>query len=154
MASAMSTDQPVLTVRSLAYKSSSAYTKWPRHPLVHILLECKHPTRGNDTLRIPADFWLVLLLASVACATCQISWHHENPVKSLHAAAEGPRNEGIHDTVMTLTHTTLIHRRLTGQDAVIGLEVYSQVSSMQLGAFCSQMQLAQLHKAWTACILV
>ncbi len=30
----------------------------------------------------------------VACATREISWHHENPGKSLHAAAEGPENEG------------------------------------------------------------
>ncbi len=58
MASALITDQPVLTVMSLAYKSSSAFTKWLGHPLVHILLKCKRPARGNDTLRIPADFWL------------------------------------------------------------------------------------------------
>ncbi len=58
MASALSTDQPVLTFMSLAYKSSSAFTKWLGHPLVHILLKCKRPTSGNDTLRIPADFWL------------------------------------------------------------------------------------------------
>ncbi len=58
MASALITDQPVLTVMSLAYKSSSAFTKWLGHPFVHILLKCKRPARGNDTLRIPADFWL------------------------------------------------------------------------------------------------
>ncbi len=61
MASALSTDEPVLTVMSLAYKSSSAFTKWLGHPLVHILLKCKRPTSGNDTLYTllkPADFWL------------------------------------------------------------------------------------------------
>ncbi len=58
MASALSTDHPVLTVMSLAYKSNSAFTEWLGHPLVHILLKCKRPTSSNDTLRIPADFWL------------------------------------------------------------------------------------------------
>ena len=58
MASALSTDQPLLTVISLAYKSSSAFTKWLGHPLVHILLKCKRPRSNNNTLCIPADFWL------------------------------------------------------------------------------------------------
>ena len=58
MASALSTDQPVLTVMSLAYKGSSAFTKWLGHPLVHLLLKCKPPASGNDTLCIPADIWL------------------------------------------------------------------------------------------------
>ncbi len=58
MASALITAQPVLTVMSLAYKSSSAFTKWLGHPLVRILLKCKRPARGNGTLCTPADFWL------------------------------------------------------------------------------------------------
>ncbi len=36
-ASVLSTDQPVLTIMSLAYKSSSAFTKWLGHLLVQIL---------------------------------------------------------------------------------------------------------------------
>ncbi len=65
MVSAPSTEQPVLTVMSLAYMGSSAFRKLLGHPLVHILLqedvtfqEGKPPTSGNDTLGIPADFWL------------------------------------------------------------------------------------------------
>ncbi len=58
MASALSTDEPVLTVMSLAYKSGSAFTNWLGHPLVHILLKCRRPTSSNDTLRKRADFWL------------------------------------------------------------------------------------------------
>ncbi len=58
MASALSTDQPMLNVMSLAYKSSSAFTKWLGHPLVHILLKCECSTSSFDTLSIPADLWL------------------------------------------------------------------------------------------------
>ncbi len=61
MVSALITDQPVLTVILQGQKSSSAYTNrlgYPRVRIFNILLKCKRPASGNDTLNIPADVWL------------------------------------------------------------------------------------------------
>ena len=59
MASALTTQAPVMTVVHVASKPDSAYTKWLGHPLVHVLLKIK--ARRNpqwQAVKVPADFWL------------------------------------------------------------------------------------------------
>ena len=59
MASALTTQSPVMTLVHVAWRAGSAYTKWLGHPLVHVLLRVK--ARRNPqwhATKVPADFWL------------------------------------------------------------------------------------------------
>ena len=59
MASALTTQNPVMTLVHVAWRAGSAYTKWLGHPLVHVLLRVK--ARRNPrwhATKVPADFWL------------------------------------------------------------------------------------------------
>ena len=59
MASALTTQAPVMTVVYVASKPDSAYTKWLGHPLVHFLLKIKARCNSQwQAAKIPADFWL------------------------------------------------------------------------------------------------
>ena len=57
MASALTTQNPVMTLVHVAWRTGPAYTKWLGHPLVHVLLRvkaCCNP-RGHAT-KVPTDF--------------------------------------------------------------------------------------------------
>ena len=59
MASALTTQAPVMTLVHVPWRAGSAYTKWLGHPLVHVLLRVK--ARRNPhwhAIKVPADFWL------------------------------------------------------------------------------------------------
>ena len=59
MASALTTQAPVMTLVHVAWRAGSAYNKWLGHPLVHVLLRIK--ARRNPqwhATKVPADFWL------------------------------------------------------------------------------------------------
>ena len=59
MASALTTQDPVLTIMNLSLQPRSACTKWLGHPLVHVMLKIQPRRNANwCASRIPADFWL------------------------------------------------------------------------------------------------
>ena len=58
MASALTTQAPVMTLVHVAWRAPSAYTKWLGHPLMHVPLRVK--ARRNPrwhAIKMPADFW-------------------------------------------------------------------------------------------------
>ena len=61
MASALTTQAPVMILVHVAWRAESTYTKWLGHPLVHVLLMIKarlnpqwHAINATNT---PAHFW-------------------------------------------------------------------------------------------------
>ena len=59
MASALTTQDPVLTIMNLSLQPRSACTKWLGHPLVHVMLKIQPWHNANwCASRVPADFWL------------------------------------------------------------------------------------------------
>ena len=59
MASALTTQEPVLTIMNLSLQPRSACTKWLGHPLVHVMLKIQPRRNANwCASRVPADFCL------------------------------------------------------------------------------------------------
>ena len=58
LASALTTQAPVMTLVHVAWRTGSACTKWLGHPLVHVLLRLKGRRNPQwHATRVPADLW-------------------------------------------------------------------------------------------------